>query len=188
MAATGFVERAFHTVVRKEATQLIWLGVALLIIGIVALVFPALSTMVATAFVAWVLVFSGAATLFGAFSMRGAGPFFGAILFGALSVAAGVFMLARPVGGELAITLSLGMLFMLQGATEAVFAFELRPASGWVWMLISALGSVLLSLVILAGWPGVSLVALGIVLGVNFISSGSAYLMLGLAAKRDAKA
>jgi uncharacterized membrane protein HdeD (DUF308 family) len=42
--------------------------------------------------------------------------------------------------------------------------------------------------VILAGWPGVSLIALGAIIGVNFLSSGVAFLMLATAAKRDAKA
>jgi uncharacterized membrane protein HdeD (DUF308 family) len=160
--------------------------VALLVIGVAALVFPAVSTLAATFFVGWVLVLTGAVTLFGAFSIRGAGPFFGALLLGLLSVAAGVFIFARPQIGELAITLSLGALFMLQGALELVLAFELRTAKGWQWMLISAVASIFLAVVILAGWPGTSMIALGIVLGVNFISSGLAYLILGGAVKREA--
>jgi uncharacterized membrane protein HdeD (DUF308 family) len=181
---TTFVGQAIHSAVRKEANKFVWLGVALTIVGVAAVVYPAVSTMVATAFVAWLLIFSGAASLFGAFSIRGVGPFFGAFLLGALSVAAGVFILARPIGGELAITISLGVLFMLQGAVETSMAFELRPASGWVWMLLSALASIFLAIVILAGWPGTSLIALGTVIGVNFISSGVANLMLGLGARK----
>ena len=135
---TSLIENAFHAQVRKEAGRFIWLGAALLVIGIVALVFPVVSTLVATIFVGWLLIFSGAVTLYGSFSIRGAGPFFGALLFGLLCVAAGVFMLARPQGGELAITLSLGVLFMVQGAFEILLALELRPARSWGWMLISA--------------------------------------------------
>ena len=184
--STSYIGEAFRTQVRKEAGRFIWLGVALLIIGVAALVFPAVSTLAATYFVGWVLVLSGAVTLFGSFSIRGAGPFFGALLLGLLSVAAGVFILARPQIGALAITLSLGAMFMLQGAFELVLAFELRAAQGWQWMLLSALASILLAIVILAGWPGTSLIALGTILGVNFISSGLAYLMVGGAVKREA--
>jgi uncharacterized membrane protein HdeD (DUF308 family) len=186
--SASFVENVFRTQVRKEANHLVWLGVALLAIGIAALVFPMISSLVATLFVGWMMVLSGAATLYGAFSIRGVGPFFGALLLGLLSLAAGVFILARPISGELAITLILGSLFMIQGAYEAVLAFEVRPAPGWAWMLVSAAASVILSLVIIAGWPGVSLVALGAIIGVNFLSSGLAFLMVGSAAKRDAKA
>jgi uncharacterized membrane protein HdeD (DUF308 family) len=77
---------------------------------------------------------------------------------------------------------------MIQGAFEAALAFEVRPAPGWSWMLVSALASVILSLVIIAGWPGVSLIALGAVIGVNFLSSGLAFLMVGSAARKEAKA
>jgi uncharacterized membrane protein HdeD (DUF308 family) len=182
------VDNLFRATVRKEANHLMWLGGALLLIGITALVFPIVSSLVATLFVGWVLIFSGLATLYGAFSIRGAGPFFGALLLGLLSLACGVFILARPIGGELAITLCLGGLFMVQGAFEAALAFEARSSQSWGWMLVSALASVVLSLVILSGWPGVSLVALGAIIGVNFLSSGLAFLMVGASAKRDAKA
>ena len=88
-------------------------------------------------------------------------------------------MLARPAVGELAITLTLGFLFMLQGAYEAFLAFEVRPARGWSWMLVSAICSIVLSMVIVLGLPGVSLVALGIIIGVNLITSGVAYAFVG---------
>lgn len=186
--SASVVRNLFLSKVRKEANHLLWVGAALSLIGIVALVFPMVSSLVATLFVGWILIFTGLATLYGAFSIRAAGPFFGALLLGLLSLAAGVYILVRPVGGELAITLCLGSLFMVQGAMETALAFEIRPESGWAWMLVSALASIVLSLVILAGWPGVSLIALGAVIGVNFLSSGLAFLMVGSAARRESKA
>jgi uncharacterized membrane protein HdeD (DUF308 family) len=184
--STSVFEEALHTRIRHEAGRLTWLGAGLLLLGVAALLFPEVATVATTLFVAWVLIISGALSLFGAFSIRGAGPFFGALLVGLLSVAAGVFILARPLIGVLAITLSLGALFMVQGAFELVLAFEVRPARGWIWMLISAIASIALAVIILAGWPGSSAIALGVVLGVNFISSGLAYLLLGGAARRKA--
>ena len=181
--SASFAEGLFHNHIRKEANHLMWMGGALLVIGIAALAFPVFSTLVAALLVGWVLIFSGVAALYGAFMLRGAGPFFGALLLGLLSLACGVFILARPIGGALAITLCLGALFMIQGAFEAALAFDIRPARGWVWMLTSAIASILLSLAIISGWPGSSLVALGVVIGVNFVSSGLAYLFLGGAAK-----
>ena len=56
-------------------------------------------------------------------------------------------------------------------------AFEIRPHAGWGGMVISALLSILMAIVI-ASWPGISLVALGILLGVNFVSSGVGYVMV----------
>ena len=174
-----FPERGFHEQVRHTAGRLAWLGAALIALGFAALVFPVMSTLIATAFVGWLLVLSGVLAVLGAFQIRGTGPFFGALLFGLLSLGGGAFMLARPTVGELAITLTLGFLFMLQGASEAFLAFEIRPARAWGWMLVSAICSIVLSIVIVLGLPGVSMVALGIIIGVNFITSGVAYVYVG---------
>jgi uncharacterized membrane protein HdeD (DUF308 family) len=175
----AFPENGFHERVRRTVGRLTWLGAALVALGVASLVFPVMSTLIATVFVGWLLVLSGLLVVLGAFQIRGTGPFFGAFLFGLLSLAGGAFMLARPAVGELAITLTLGFLFMLQGASEAFLAFEIRPARAWGWMLVSAICSIVLSIVIILGLPGASMVALGIIIGVNFITSGVAYVYVG---------
>ena len=114
----------------------------------------------------------------GALSIHGTGPFFGALLMSLLSIAAGVFLLFNPLAGAVALTLAIGVTFVFQGAFEVYFAFEMRPLPGWESMLISGLASILLAVLIAAGWPQVSMVVLGILLGVNFISTGLAYLFL----------
>jgi len=185
---TTFVDTAFRQAVRKESSHLMWLGVALVAVGVVALVFPMISTMVATLFVGWLLIVMGLLSLFVAFSIGGAGPFFAALLFSLLSIGAGAFTIARPAAGELAITICLGAIFMVQGAFEAALAFEVRPGRGWSWMLLSAAASIVLAMVILLGLPALSLVALGILIGVNLITSGVAYLTVGAAGRREAAA
>lgn len=182
------IENWLHDKVHKAADRLMWLGIALLVLGVGALVFPFFSTLVITLFVGWLLILSGLVSLFGAFSIRGAGSFFGALLYSLLSIAAGVFILARPVGGELAVTLALGAIFVIQGAYELYFAFELRPLQGWGWMVASGVASIVLSLIILIGLPVSSLVTLGIILGVNFLSSGVALIMVGGAARKEVDA
>jgi uncharacterized membrane protein HdeD (DUF308 family) len=182
-----FADTAFGKEVRKEASHLMWLGAALVAVGVAALVFPLITTLVATLFVGWLLIITGFMTLYVAFSIRGAGPFFGALLTALLSIAAGAFIVARPATGALAITICLGALFMVQGAFEAALAFEFRPTRGWGWMLLSALASVVLSIIIISGLPAVSLITLGILIGVNFISSGVGYMFIGGTTKREAK-
>ncbi len=147
-------------------------------LGIAAIVFPMVSTLVATLFVGWVLLISGAVTFFAVFEIRGSGPFFGALLLALLSIAAGVFLIFNPLAGAIALTLMLGAILMFQGAFELFFAFEMRPLTGWLSMLISGLATVVLAILIAAGWPAIYMVTLGILLGVNFLSSGLGYLMV----------
>lgn len=160
-----------------------WLGIAMVVIGIAAIVFPMFSTLVAALFVGWIFLISGIFLLVGSFSIHGTGPFFGELLLSLLSIAAGVFLLFNPLRGAIALTLLVGILFVIQGAFEIVFAFETRPHPGWVGMLLSGIASVILAILIADGWPRISLIVLGILLGINLLSTGLAYIFLSRSVK-----
>jgi uncharacterized membrane protein HdeD (DUF308 family) len=171
-------ESLFHGRLRGSSGGLLWLGIALVILGIAAILFPIVSTLVAALLVGWVFLISGIFLLVGSFSIHGTGPFFGALLLSLLSIAAGVFLLFNPLAGEVALTLMVGVIFIVQGAFEIFFAFETRPHGGWVGMLISGIASVIMSLLIAAGWPAVSVIVLGILLGVNLLTTGFGYIFV----------
>ncbi len=183
MSGTSFVDSLFHGQLRAASRRLFWLGLAMAVLGVAALVFPVISTLAATLFVGWMLLIFGCVSLAGSFSIRGTGPFFGALLLALLSIAAGVFLLFNPLGGAIALTLMVGAIFMTQGAFEMVFAFEMRPHAGWVAMLLSAIVSIAMAVLIVAGWPGVSAIVLGVLLGVNFVSTGLGYIAVSRALK-----
>jgi uncharacterized membrane protein HdeD (DUF308 family) len=174
----------FHDRLRTAAGRLFWLGVVLLVLGIGAFIFPMVSTLVATVFIGWILLVSGIVALAGALSFHAAGPFFGALLLGLLSIAAAAFLLMNPLAGAVALTLMLGMILMIQGAFELFFAFEMRPFPGWTGMLASAIVSIVMAVLILATWPGISMIVLGLLLGVNFISSGLGYVVVSRVIRR----
>jgi uncharacterized membrane protein HdeD (DUF308 family) len=167
-------EGLFHARLRASSDRLFWLGLVMVVLGIAAVVFPMIFTLVAALLVGWVFLISGVGTVIGAFSIHGTGPFFGALLFGLLSFAAGVFMLFNPLAGAAALTLVMGVIFVFQGAFELFFAFEMRPHPGWAGMLISGVASIVMAVLIAAGWPAISVVVLGILLGVNFLSTALA--------------
>jgi uncharacterized membrane protein HdeD (DUF308 family) len=172
MAEKSLINTLFHDRLRTSSNRFLWVGLAMLVIGIAAIVFPIYSTLVATLLVGWVLLISGAFMLMGSFSINGTGPFFGALLFSLLSIAAGIFLLFSPSAGAAALTLLVSGIFVVQGAFEISFAFEMRPHQGWVMMVVSGLISVIMAALIAAYWPAISIVLLGVLLGVNFISTG----------------
>ena len=165
-----------HTRLRESSRHLLWVGLAMSVVGIVAIVFPVISTFATALFVGWMLLLAGIFLFVGSFTIHGTGPFFGALLISLLTIAAGVFLLFNPLAGAIALTVMLGILFMIQGAFEITLAFEMRPHAAWVWMLLSGLASVVLALIIAFGLPAISLVALGILLGINFLSTGLSYI------------
>jgi uncharacterized membrane protein HdeD (DUF308 family) len=174
----------FHDRLRQASPRLFWLGLVLVLLGIAAIAFPEFSTFAATLLVGWVLLISGIAIFVSSFWLHGTGPFFAANLFGLLSAAGGVFLLFNPLAGAVTLTLIVGIMFMFQGAAELFFALEARPSRGWVGMLLSGLASIILAIIIVSGWPGISLIVLGILLGINFITTGFAYIAVSRAFKR----
>lgn len=165
-----------HTRLHAASQRLFWIGIAMAVVGFAAILFPIVSTIVAALLVGWVFLFAGVLMTGGAFSIHGTGPFFGALLIGLLTLIAGLFLLFNPLAGALALTVMLGVVFLVQGAFELALAFEMRPHSRWVWMLLSGAVSVLLAIIIAVGLPGISLIALGILLGINFLSTGLGYI------------
>ena len=147
-------------------------------LGLLALLFPVVSTFVIARVVGWLLVFSGLVTIWDAFTVEGTGAFFGELLVGLLKLALGVYLLRHPDVSIVVLTLLLAAVFMIDGAVQVAMAFELRPLDEWVWMLLAGLISIGVGLLIAAELPRFSLVAVGIYIGISFLSTGIARIMI----------
>jgi len=178
MGTVSVGDSPFRARVRESSNQLLWLGIAMILVGVVAIALPIASTIAVSLVVGAVWLLFGAAMLAGSFSMHGAGPFFGALLMSFLAIVTGAFLLFNPLAGAVALTLVIGVLFVFQGAYEIALALEIRPLPGWEGMLFSGIASGLLALLIAIGWPETSTMVLGLLLGVNFITTGAAYVFL----------
>ena len=97
---------------------------------------------------------------------------------------AGVFILTHPGGGLLALTLIIACFLLIYGVFALVLAFQLKPHSGWGWVLFDAIVTILLGVLILEHWPINAGWIVGTLLGISFISSGVSRLMLSLAVRK----
>ena len=165
----------------ERKKEFFWIGVAMAAIGVLAIVFPVIATLTVEILIGWVLVLVGLVTLFSSFRVEGTGPFFGTLLLALLELGVGLYLLTHPAIGIVTLTLLLAALFLVEGAVQLSFAFEMRAEQSWLWMLFSGLVSIAVGLIIAAGLPGVSLFALGLVVGINFLSTGVAFMLLSQA-------
>lgn len=172
------IEHNTLNVIKRDNKWLLWSGILLTITGILALVCPVTGTFAVNFFVGSVLLFAGVFHLLGSFSIKGTGPFFGALLLSLLTVAAGLFMLRNPLAGVMALTMILAILFIIEGAFHIMLSFELKPADGWGWMFFAGLVNLLIGLFVASGIQQLSLILLGILLGVNFLATGFSFLIL----------
>jgi uncharacterized membrane protein HdeD (DUF308 family) len=86
----------FDALARKN-DQLFWGGVAMAIVGVLALVFPFGATFAIAVMAGWLLILAGGVTNADAFTVEGTGPFFGELLMGLLKLALGNTSYAIPM-------------------------------------------------------------------------------------------
>ena len=70
----------------------------------------------------------------------------------------------------------------VSGVSEMVYAFQVRPAKGWVAVLISGMLALLLGILIWRQWPLSGTWAIGVLVGVKLLVYGAALAVLGIAA------
>lgn len=175
--------------IRGKASTFRWVGIALILVGALAVLFPHVASVAAKAMLGWFLIVAGAVVLWHAFQARDWRPAALSGLVGVLHLALGVYLAFFPLTGLVGLTVFLAILFLVQGVIEVALAWQHRPGQGaegsaWVWMGASGAVSGLLGLLLLAGLPGTALWALGLIVGINFITSGAAFLMLSGTARR----
>ncbi len=96
-----------------------------------------------------------------------------------LLLMAGLLVVFNPTAGAAALGLLLAAILLLDGYANLTLAFTLKPLPGWGWMLLNGLLTLLLSVLILLGWPSSSLVVIGIIVGISLFIDGVTLLMLG---------
>ena len=155
-----------------------FLGILLIILGVAAIAFPFVTTIAAKIFLGWLFLIGGILQIVHAFSTRAWSEFFLDLLIGVLYVVAGGWLAFFPLTGILTLTLLLALMFIVEGMLEAGIAFRIRPHAGWVWMLLSGIVAIAVGVLLIAKLPSSAAWAIGLLVGINLIMSGFAYLFL----------
>jgi len=171
------------TFVKKSVGWSIGLSVLMIVAGIVAIALPMAAGIAINLLVAWLLLFSGCTHLVFAWYTRSAGGLLWELLVGALYIFIGVYLLMHPVAGLLSLTLALAIYLFLEAILEFALGFKLRPLPGSGWLLFDGVLTLILAVMIWRAWPSSSEWAIGILVGVSMVFSGTSRLMLSLAAR-----
>jgi uncharacterized membrane protein HdeD (DUF308 family) len=156
-------------------------GIVFLVLGILAILEPAVAGLAIALFVGWFLIFGGLAHAAGAF---GGGRVVWHVLIALIYFAGGIYLLTHPVLGLATLTLYLAVVLVAEAMLEAIAYFATRGVTGSQWLIVNAIVTVLLGGLIWRHWPSSSAWAIGTIVGVNLIMTGVSRLMLGTAARR----
>ena len=174
--------------VKKNAGLAKLLGIVMIILGVMALFTPLAAGGAVAIVVGLFLLVGGFSQFLFAFK---AGVGQGGILLvivGLLTMLAGIWMLARPLQGLLALTWFLALYFLISGISELIAGFQMKPVQGWGWTAFDGVVGILLAILIWRQWPVSGVWAIGILVGIRLIFGGWGLFALGSAAKAVAGA
>lgn len=168
----------------KSWTWMAVLAIICIVGGFLALLNPFGATIFAVTLAGWVFLIQGVIQTLHAFRVRDWPGFIWSLGIGVLSLLVGVILVADPLAGAIPLTLLVAVLFLATGVAKIMFALSLKPASGWVWVLVSGLVSAALGVMILAGLPASATTILGLLLGIELVSNGVLFLFVALGLRK----
>lgn len=160
------------------------LGIALVALGTAAILFPFYGSLTGARIFGWIMLFSGLATGMHAYRASGWGGVLLQILIAIAYIFGSIWLLSNPLAGIATLTLVLIAVLLVQGVVSAIEAFQVRPAAGWGWMLVSGAASIVLAIMLKMEFPSSALWAIGLLFGVSLVFNGWSFVILALGAKK----
>lgn len=162
---------------------LLFLGILLVILGIIAITTSVLTTFATVIALGVFLAVGGVIQIIEAIRSRLHDRFFFHIVFGIINLIAGLIMVLKPTIGAASLTLVIAASFMASGLLRLSALLVLKPQHRLL-LFLNGLVSFLLGLFIFAQWPLSSLWLIGTFIGVDLIFSGWWFVMLAMQIKQ----
>jgi uncharacterized membrane protein HdeD (DUF308 family) len=170
--------------VRAHRGWFLFMGVALIIFGTIAVASAEIMTLVSVMLLGWLLLFGGLFEVVHGFARRAWGGFFINLMGGLLYAVTGILMISHPTLAAATLTLMIAMLLVVAGTFRIVVAFS-TPIHHRGWLVLNGVVSLLFGIYILSTWPASGLVIIGLFIGIDMIFDGWTEVMLALSSGSD---
>jgi uncharacterized membrane protein HdeD (DUF308 family) len=167
---------------------LLFEGIALIALGVFAIIVPVLAALTVTIILGWVLLIGGLVGLITTIAARHAPGFWWSLLSAVVALLAGLMLLRWPVGGTFSVTVLLGAFFAVEGVASIMYAIEHKRelSRRWGWMFTNGVFDLILAAVLLLAWPVAAAWVLGLLVGIDMVFGGTALVAMALAARTSA--
>src|SRR5262249_9597958 len=173
-SAAQAMREAMRETVKRHSLWYLIQGALMVLAGLLALVYPVVSSFAVVLFLGWLLIISGVVQGISLIDARNVPHFWLQLVSVVLSVIVGLLFLRHPGEGLLTLTLLLIVFFMVEGISKVIFSLTIRPFPNWGWVLASGIVTVLLAFYLWASLPVTAVWLLGILLGIQLINEGAA--------------
>jgi uncharacterized membrane protein HdeD (DUF308 family) len=184
-AAAQALREATRETVKRYSTWYLIQGALMVIAGIVALVYPFVSSVALVVFLGWLLIISGIVQGISLIGAQDVSNFWFQLVSVVLSIIIGVLFLRRPGEAVVTLTLLLIVFFMVEGFAKLIFSLTIRPLPNWGWVLASGIIGILLSIYLIANINTTAVWLLGVLLGIQLICEGTALSSLAWQVRRS---
>lgn len=161
------------------------LGIALVVVGALAICLPAFATELTIFALGWLLIIGGVIQAIHAFTAGKWGGTVWELLTAILYGVVGILLLANPLVSMFALTIFLVAFLLIEGLFQIITAFQVRDNSSWGWVLFSGIVAIVLAGMIWFNMPGDAIWVIGLLIGVNIVFSGWGMMMVALAAREE---
>jgi len=165
--------------VRAHRTWYLCVGIALIILGTIAIGSAELMTIVSVMFIGWLLLFAGVFEVVHGFARRAWGGFFINLMGGLLYAVTGILMVTHPGIAAITLTFMIAMLLIVAGTFRLFVAFS-TPIHHRGWLILNGAISLFLGFSIMSSWPVSGLWIIGLFIGIDMIFDGWTEVMLAL--------
>ncbi len=166
---------------------LMTIGIAAIVLGAIAIIVPEVASVGTAIFIGWILLIVGAFLVAAAFSAHSVGSLLLRLLWAAITVLVGLWLIVEPHNGTLTLTFVLGVYFLFMGVTRITVAFLGRgqPNAGWVGL--SGVCGLLIGILVLAKFPSSADWAIGLLVGIDLIFAGWTLTSVAMVGKELSK-
>ena len=179
------MHRGIRDTLKKHWWLLMVEGVVLIVLGVLAIAYPVVATIAVDLYIGWLFLIAGVIGLIALFAAEDIAAFLWTIVTAALAVVLGVLLIWKPATGAMSLTFALSAFFFAESVFQVITSIAYRKAmpGAWGWMLASGVCDLILVAIIVASWPLSAAWTLGLLAGVNLLTSGVAIVMMAMAAR-----
>jgi uncharacterized membrane protein HdeD (DUF308 family) len=174
-----------ETEIKKNTGWIIALSIALIILGIVAIVMPGIASAFFTAVLGWIALISGVVMIVQSFVSKPVRGFWLNLVVGILYVIAGIYILSNLLISVAALTFALGILFIVEGIYTIIMGFTNRSGHRMSWLVVlNGVITLILGIMVLNQFPFSAIWLIGLYVGISLLFSGVSLLAAALAVRK----
>ena len=171
-ASSNFGNGLTFREVKTRAGWGIFLGIVTAGLGLLLMGYPLFTGTVTTIIIGCFLIIAGFLDIVLSLRAHTTGSFAFRLLLGIVYCFGGFLLVFHPLWGVAVLTLVLGVMLLIDAVPTTALAFQMKPRSGWAWLLFDAVVTAILGVLILAHWPASALWALGTLVGAAILIRG----------------